>query len=251
VYEGGIGVPLVVVGRAVVAPGTETAALVHAVDVFDTVAAMAGVDVHASGVVDATLDGVSFLPFLAEPGGPAVRQSVYAERFGPNGPGPYTSMDMVSVVAERFKLIRDNLTGREELYDLEGVVQETDDLLLAPLSPVASDAYDFLGAELDSLGLAYDVPRLSPTIGDALITPAFPTTWDDLYCIPRATYDFDGDLVFLTFVWEVDGKVVEPVGRLLESPWFEPGSAVVCSVTPYDVDGVGPTRLASVTIRGG
>ena len=79
--EGGIGVPLVVAGPTV-APGTETGALAHVVDVFATVAELAGADVS-----DLELDGVSLVDTLVDPGLER-RAFVYVERFGDAGLSP-------------------------------------------------------------------------------------------------------------------------------------------------------------------
>jgi len=59
-YEGGVHVPLIVTGAAVVAPG-RTSALVDATDLLPTIAELVGVD---PGGLDAPLNGVSFVGSL-------------------------------------------------------------------------------------------------------------------------------------------------------------------------------------------
>ena len=86
-YEGGVRVPLVVSGRAVEAPG-ESRALVHAVDVFATVAELAGVDpATAVGEGEEPLDSLSLLPYLVDPNAPSQRAFNLAELFCPAGVG--------------------------------------------------------------------------------------------------------------------------------------------------------------------
>ena len=65
--------------------GSESLALANTTDVFDTVAEIAGVTVDAE-------HSVSLVPYLRDPtlATRALRPYVYAERFEPNGSGPYT-----------------------------------------------------------------------------------------------------------------------------------------------------------------
>ncbi len=126
VYEGGVRVPLIISGPGVVA-GSHTDALVHAVDVFPTVAALARVPLarlRSSGERVA-IDGRSLLPVLADPTA-SVREVVYNESFSPNGHGAHKH-DERSVFDGRFKLIARG--GARELYDLKGRDFEGPDLL--------------------------------------------------------------------------------------------------------------------------
>jgi hypothetical protein len=84
-YERGINVPFIVAGSQVAHPG-ECEALVNASDVFATVAEVAGVDL-AAAFPGVTLDSVSILPYLRNPGRPSLRAWIHAESFTPNGPG--------------------------------------------------------------------------------------------------------------------------------------------------------------------
>lgn len=159
-YEGGIRVPLIVSGPAVVDPGREVDALVHAVDIFPTITDLAGVDL--TQVLDwqgqpVVLDGISIFPYLQDPATPPLRQYVYTGKFGPNGaPSAYTGVyayDWDIVLDERWKYIR-GYAG-EELYDLENPGTEDgmegDNLLSEPLGPEAQEAYDRLVAELQAI----------------------------------------------------------------------------------------------------
>jgi arylsulfatase A-like enzyme len=96
-YEGGLAVPLIVVGPDVQTPGTECDALVHASDLYATVAELARVDLGKVLPADAKLDSVSLLPYLADPTRASLRRYLTAEFFFPNGEGlgaPYVLPDL-------------------------------------------------------------------------------------------------------------------------------------------------------------
>lgn len=155
-FETGVRVPLLVSGPAVQATGQECQALVNTVDVFATVADLAGVDLAAAVPPDHPLDGVSLLPYLSDPDTPSLRQTIYAEEFAPNGLGPYEH-HFRTIRGPRYKLvIRDVFTPQElhseALYDLELDPDQTNDLLQAkPLAPAEAQAYRFLRGELEGL----------------------------------------------------------------------------------------------------
>lgn len=141
VYEGGVNVPFVVRGPGV-ASG-ESAALVSTVDLHATFAGLAGVASTGD-------DSVSLVPLLHAPRG-AVRETVYAETFSPNGSGPWTT-HLRAVRDERYKLIR-RIGAPDEFYDLVASPFETVDLLPGGLDPAQQAAYDALVAELVALGV--------------------------------------------------------------------------------------------------
>lgn len=141
-YEGGVNVPLLVRGPGVV-PG-ERAALVSAVDLFATLAELAGVP-------GATEDSVSLVSTFADPASPGGRETVYAESFSPNGASPPFPDHTRAVRDARYKLIR-STAGPDELYDLLVDPFETNDLLPA-LTPEQQAAYDALHARLVALGV--------------------------------------------------------------------------------------------------
>jgi arylsulfatase A-like enzyme len=90
--DGGVGIPFVVNGPGVLAPGRSDA-LVSLVDVFPTVAALAGVDLSTlPGVRDPSaplaLDGRSLLAALADADAP-VHEVSWTGRVEPAGPPPY------------------------------------------------------------------------------------------------------------------------------------------------------------------
>lgn len=152
-YEGGIRVPLIVAGPYVARPGSESAALVHGVDLFPTVAGIAGVRLADLAILhdgaSVELDGEhSLLPYLADPDLPSRRSIVYTSAFEPNGPPPWPR-DLQMVRNARWKLIDHG--EHEELFDLAGRFDDGEDLLAAgPLSPEAAAAHAELRAALDA-----------------------------------------------------------------------------------------------------
>jgi len=149
-YEGGVNVPLIVAGPRVRAPGSESRALVAAVDLFATVADIAGVDLPA--VMGGThLDSISFLPHLQDPDLPSTRSWVFTDGFVPNGPGPYVRRTL-GARNERYKIVlfRSYILARpqHELFDLLLDPFEQENLLDGRkiLKRLFTDLYDPLQA---------------------------------------------------------------------------------------------------------
>jgi arylsulfatase A-like enzyme len=140
-YEGGINVPLIAWGRGVPGRG-ECAALVSAVDLFATVAELCGFDAAAAMPDARPLDSVSLVPYFQDPAHPPLQEYVYAEKEQPNAwlPGPLpvgqasTFSQGRTIRDARWKLVR-RLGDTDQLYDLQGLNHEGDDLLLGPLTP--------------------------------------------------------------------------------------------------------------------
>lgn len=101
-YEGGIRVPLSIAGPLVREPGTVSGALVHAVDVFATVADLVGVDLASLPVVT---DGVSLLPRLDAASDAGTRRCLLSEQFTPDGDVRRDTLDR-AVVEDGVKLVR-------------------------------------------------------------------------------------------------------------------------------------------------
>lgn len=146
VYEGGVNVPLVIRGKGVAA-GAECDALVSAVDLFATFAALAHLP-------SAAQDSVSLVPYFANPG-LSLRATVYTEAFSPNHQDslPFTNHER-AVRGTRYKLIR--RTGQpDELYDLLLDEWEASNLVptLSPGSPEESAYLDLIAA-LEELGVS-------------------------------------------------------------------------------------------------
>ncbi len=141
-FEGGVNVPFIVTGPRVSQPGSECRALVHATDLFSTVAEIGGVDPAATLPPAIQLDSTSLLPYLADPQHAPLREWVYAERFFPNGFGPYL-VHRRAVRGARYKLIHNYFSpvGEELLFDLVRDPWEQTNLLQGPLDPEQRCAY--------------------------------------------------------------------------------------------------------------
>ena len=152
--ESGVRVPLIIAGPNVHAPGTSSAALVQLVDVFATIADLAGLDPEALRDAEGEavpIDGRSLVPLLREPASPGVREFVFQGLWSPNGPAPRTREEW---------MIRDathKLTRRcpradcvEKLYRFGSSV-EPDLVEPDPVDPKAEDAVarDRLRRELE------------------------------------------------------------------------------------------------------
>lgn len=118
VFEGGLRVPLIIVGPGVPAD-TEVGALVNTTDIFGTVLDLAGADTPPH----VKTDSVSLVPYFEAPDA-SLREFAFAEHFtnwgDPKG-GGYAFRD------DRWKLIRTK--SIEALFDLEADPYETIDLL--------------------------------------------------------------------------------------------------------------------------
>jgi arylsulfatase A-like enzyme len=147
VYEGGLRVPLIVNGPDVARPGREVHALVNTTDLFATVADLADVDL--AGLTLPTLDSVSLVPYLKTSAQAPLRETVFAERFGPNGSSNPTDFQR-AIRNARFKLIVRH-RGPDELYDLSLDPFEDQPLPLGQLDPLQQANYDLLTAELATL----------------------------------------------------------------------------------------------------
>lgn len=134
-YEGGINVPMIISGPGL--RGGEEDALVHAADLFATIASLSGVE------VEQIHDSYNFSDLLYGFGdGP--RRFNYADNSTDGLRLQYAVRD------ERFKLIVFE-DGRRELYDLVNDPYEQDDLMPAGLSAEAEAAMEGLEAELERI----------------------------------------------------------------------------------------------------
>ena len=125
-FEGGVRVPLVISGRDAVAKGARCSALVESVDLFPTVVELFGADLTLGVGDNRPIDGRSLLGYLSQPLAASQREFAVAEKFEPNGFGPY-GWTGAMVRDQRWKLIR--RTGvPDALFDLQGVDREGVDL---------------------------------------------------------------------------------------------------------------------------
>lgn len=153
-YEGGVHIPLLITGPLVARPGSESDALVHVVDLFPTVAEIAGVDLATVAGADGepvVIDGQSLVPYLADPTRPSAREVLYTEGFYPNGAVARSYHDRMVRNAD-WKLMRAEAGGAvvEQLFRMEpGAWDEGPDLLAAGAdNPEAAEALALLRAEM-------------------------------------------------------------------------------------------------------
>jgi arylsulfatase A-like enzyme len=158
-FEGGVRVPFIVAGPAATAAGTASDALVDVVDLWPTVAAIAGATPPAGYAVD----GLDLSRLLRDPTAPFGRLYAYNESSGPPGPGPYVDKDRQTLSDGEYKLIVDHLSGLEMFFRLADG-DEGPDLLRCGLDAAAEGALDRLRAELvqKTAELAYDGGDYAP-----------------------------------------------------------------------------------------
>ncbi len=113
VYEGGIAVPLIIAGAGVTRSGQRESALVSSVDLFATIATLAGT------ATDEINDSKSFAELLAENTAP--RRSYSYSETNANGSRDWTIRN------SRYKLVQ-RLNATQELYDLQLDPYEQNDL---------------------------------------------------------------------------------------------------------------------------
>lgn len=144
-YEGGINVPLVVSGPAVVQPGRQCQALVNTTDLFTTAIELSGHEPDSVLPPDLVHDSVSIVPYLTDPTCAHLRDWVYAELWKPNGPAK-NNVDQRMLRDDRYKIIRRGLDSSEwtfELYDLDEDPFEEHDLFHEPGGPTDEDLVRF------------------------------------------------------------------------------------------------------------
>ncbi len=147
VYDGGINVPLIVKSPHAVAGG-ESLALVESVDIFATLAEIAGVASWAE-------DSVSLLPYLEDPATPtqSARPFAYAEQFSPNGLMIAYTDHQKAIRDDQYKRIwRDG--GLEEFFDLIANPFEDSAFDLLPYESMTQEqqaAYDTLVQQMESV----------------------------------------------------------------------------------------------------
>ncbi len=154
-FEGGVNVPLIIDGPHVAIPGSESTALVHTVDIYSTVAEIAGVDPASVLPAGHALDSRSLFPYMQDPTLPSLRNEVYTERFTPNG-FDVPAFREQAVRNDRYKVIRRELSNgpgnpptiTEIFFDLEVDPLENRNLLLGTPSPEEREVFLRLRARL-------------------------------------------------------------------------------------------------------
>ncbi|MBU6324957.1 MAG: sulfatase-like hydrolase/transferase, partial [Bacteroidetes bacterium] len=143
IYEYGIRVPMIISGPSVRKPGRSSAAMVHEVDLFETIPALLGLNKSLpAGVIS---DGRSLMPIINN-AGDSVRPWVFSEVFQI----PASKDDGKCIKTRNYKLMRFD-DGHEEFYLLSKDPNERDNLLSKTLDATASQQYQYLCRELETL----------------------------------------------------------------------------------------------------
>ena len=141
-YEGGVRVPMLISGPGIVSPNRESAALVHAVDLYSTILEMAGIDVAATQPAVKPIDSRSLMPLLLNQSEPP--RAAYSEESG----AAIAAADSGRTVRiGDYKLIRFN-DNTERLHLISSDPDEQTNLLLGALTVPAQAAYAQLTAQL-------------------------------------------------------------------------------------------------------
>ncbi len=120
-YEGGIREPVFVKWPGVTKPGTKCSEPIISNDFYPTILEMAGLPLRPQQ----HLDGISFAKLLRDPTAELNREALYWHypHYSNQGGVPTSSVRM-----GQYKLIEDLETGEIELYDLEGDLEEHNNL---------------------------------------------------------------------------------------------------------------------------
>ncbi|MBL8898822.1 MAG: sulfatase-like hydrolase/transferase [Planctomycetes bacterium] len=84
-YEAGTRIPMIAAGPLVQQPGSWCEALVDLTDLFPTVAEIAGIALPTALPAGRKIDGISLVPYLADPTTPSQKNVILSERYYPNG----------------------------------------------------------------------------------------------------------------------------------------------------------------------
>ncbi|MBI3882559.1 MAG: sulfatase-like hydrolase/transferase [Verrucomicrobia bacterium] len=159
-YEGGLRVPLIISGPAVVSPNRTNDTLARMVDLYATILEMAGSSVAARAPAGVTIDSQSLMPALQTTN--TYARPAYAELFG-SGVIPQTATGRALRNPE-FKLIRFN-SGTSEFYDLASDPYEGTNLFGTTLSARAQSNYDSLVLKFGYYQTNFAVPTVTGLAG--------------------------------------------------------------------------------------
>jgi arylsulfatase A-like enzyme len=155
-YEGGIHVPLIISGPAVVSPGRTNATPVGAVDVFATIAEMAGINLAATIPTSTAIDSRSLMPMVTNT--LTLARDAYAELFGPNvTPASSTGHSLRNA---QYKLIQFS-NGQQGFYDLLNDPYENANLAGASLTSIQQSNYYSLTLKLAGYQSAFAQPVIA------------------------------------------------------------------------------------------
>ena len=145
VYNGGVSVPFLVTGPGVPS-GQTTDALANSTDLFATLLEMAGIDMNEVVPDGVTVDSISLMPYLSNPGAESIREWIYADVFTTDlgvRSGEYAMRNA------RYKLLVEE--GVEHFFDMNSDPYEHNDLLAGELTQEQASELAALRAELVAL----------------------------------------------------------------------------------------------------
>ena len=145
VYNGGVSVPFLVTGPGVPS-GQTTDALADSTDLFATLLEMAGIDMNEVVPDGVTVDSISLMPYLSNPGAESIREWIYADVFTTDlgvRSGEYAMRNA------RYKLLVEE--GVEHFFDMNSDPYEHNDLLAGELTQEQASELAALRAELVAL----------------------------------------------------------------------------------------------------
>lgn len=98
---------------------------------------------------------------------------------------------------------------------------------------ITPDDGEALGATVEAPPVV--IANTAPTVLDAVVSPAEPTTHTVVTCLPTGGEDADGDEVFFTYAWFVDDVPTGTTGPTLDGALaFDKGQSVSCELVPTD-----------------
>jgi arylsulfatase B len=159
-FEGGVHVPLLVLGPGVPA-GASSDALVNSTDLFATVAELARVPLPLTRPDGSPvqLDSTSIVPYFADPATPSIRRYAYVEQFAPPGCALGACRnDRRALIGTRYKMLYDAVTQSWRLFDLVNDPDEGRNLLKAETQETRLTAA-VMRAELERLEAALQEDR--------------------------------------------------------------------------------------------
>jgi hypothetical protein len=94
------------------------------------------------------------------------------------------------------------------------------------------------------------IENASPEIDEAILTPDPASIADDLTCAAGTTTDIDGDVVELSYSWQVAGVVRAETSNVLPAGIALLGNSVVCTVIPTDGIDTGAAVTSNTIVIG-
>ncbi len=166
IFEGGVKVPLIVMGPGIVGRGRSIDALVNTTDLFATILEMAGVVLPPE---DRPEDSISLMPYLLDTAQAPLRAAAYSELFTPNGLGPPTT-SIRAAIGPRYKLVElQSGTGLplRAMFDLSLDSHETVNLLATGIPAALFEEYATLASVLASMSQSGSSPPYADPLLDA------------------------------------------------------------------------------------